>query len=524
MGNPLRSRADYKRALLVPIGIGILIMLLLFVGAEYVRQRAALSQEQARSVAVAREAFDLAVARETDKLTAVLDVLSRDTNLQAAWRNADRQVLQTLADPAFRALRDEHRITHGYFIRLDRTVFLRLHSPAQHDDKVDRRSLQQAIASGQTRSGIELGRQGSLTLRAVSPWRDAGGQLLGFIELGIEMEQAIAQLPNLAGADLLMLVDKRLLDRDRWQAGRPERRTAADWERYAGHVMVGATRNVDPQQLAESTLRSLLDGTQERLEVDFAGRTLVLDRLPLADAGRQPVGLLLVMTDLTEKKARQQRFLLTVCLGALVVGVLLLLIANQVLEHVYSRLSKSRTQRDLFFRKAQRDGLTGLYRRDVFFRGLAKRCAGAAGESDPLAVLMIDVDWFKQVNDSYGHPVGDQVLRTVARMIRNSVRPGDIAARYGGEEFAVLLPEMGGEAASVVAERIRTSVAAYPFVCEAGSFHITLSAGVASCPEDGSTAEALVAAADRALYAAKHGGRNQTRLHAELKDDERAAP
>lgn len=524
MSNPLRSRADYKRALLVPIGIGILIMLLLFVGAEIVRQRAALSHEQARSVAVASDAFDLAVARETDKLTAVLDVVTRDAALQAIWRSSDRQQLLNFTEPLFRVLRDGHRITHAYFIRPDRTVFLRLHAPELHGDAVDRHSLQQAASAGRTFSGVELGRQGSLTLRAVSPWRDAAGQLLGFIELGIEMDQAVMQLPNLAGADLLMLVDKRYLDQQRWLSGRPVRRTLADWERYAGHVLVGATRAVDPQLLAETTLQPLLRDEQARLEVAAAGRTLALDRIPLSDAARRQIGVLVVMTDLTEKAARQQRFLLTVCAGALLVGVLLLLIANQVLEHVYSRLSKSRTQRDLFFRKAQRDGLTGLYRRDVFFRGLSKRLQAGRNDGEPLAVLMIDVDWFKQVNDTYGHPVGDQVLKIVARMIKNSVRPGDIAARYGGEEFAVLLPEMGSEAATVVAERIRTSVAAYPFVCEAGSFHITLSAGVAGYPEDGEVAEALVAAADRALYAAKHGGRNQTRLHAELRDDERTAP
>jgi diguanylate cyclase (GGDEF)-like protein len=121
------------------------------------------------------------------------------------------------------------------------------------------------------------------------------------------------------------------------------------------------------------------------------------------------------------------------------------------------------------------------------------------------AVLMADVDHFKEYNDTFGHPAGDEVLKKLANILQTSAREVDCVARYGGEEFCVMLPETPGTGAKILAERICERVAAAEFPNQ----KITLSIGVASLPGNGDTPDAVIAAADEALYQAKREGRNR---------------
>ena len=153
---------------------------------------------------------------------------------------------------------------------------------------------------------------------------------------------------------------------------------------------------------------------------------------------------------------------------------------------------------------ATRDALTGLVNRRVFDEGLERAVHKAARTSTPLSLVVLDLDRFKLVNDSYGHQVGDDVLRAAGRALAAATRGEDLAARYGGEEFVVLLPDTDGETALAIAERLRAGIAA-----EVHGLAVTASAGVATLPADATTGTALVSAADRALYEAKRTGRDR---------------
>lgn len=156
------------------------------------------------------------------------------------------------------------------------------------------------------------------------------------------------------------------------------------------------------------------------------------------------------------------------------------------------------------------DGLTALLNRRAFLRLLREELERSRRYRHPCALLLLDVDRFKAVNDAWGHPAGDAVLRAIAERLRNEVRPTDRVARYGGEEFAVLLPETDAAGAAAAAERVRAAIAATPITLSADrAVSVTASAGVAAYPVHGSDEEALVAAADGALYAAKDGGRSR---------------
>jgi diguanylate cyclase (GGDEF)-like protein len=159
---------------------------------------------------------------------------------------------------------------------------------------------------------------------------------------------------------------------------------------------------------------------------------------------------------------------------------------------------------------ATRDGLTGLLNRREILRLLRDELDRSRRYGNAFAVLLLDVDHFKTVNDTWGHPAGDEVLRAVAARIQNEVRPTDKPARYGGEEFMVLLPETTEEGAVLLAERIRSCIAELPAAASAGKpIAVTASVGVAAYPASGGDEEALVSAADRALYRAKAQGRNR---------------
>ncbi len=161
--------------------------------------------------------------------------------------------------------------------------------------------------------------------------------------------------------------------------------------------------------------------------------------------------------------------------------------------------------------QARRDCLTNLGSHAAFKDRLAREIQRAQRYSRPLSVLMIDVDHFKNYNDSFGHPAGDRLLRVVGRFLVRQIRQVDFAARYGGDEFALILPETPGIAAVIAAERLRKIIESHDFPHRQAQplGRVTVSIGAATSPDDADSVESLVETADRLLYRAKAEGRNR---------------
>jgi diguanylate cyclase (GGDEF)-like protein len=176
---------------------------------------------------------------------------------------------------------------------------------------------------------------------------------------------------------------------------------------------------------------------------------------------------------------------------------------NVDMERAYSSHLESLSRHLRYL--AYRDFLTGLYNHRYFQEQLASEVERAQRYGHHLSVLMLDVDRFKQVNDTYGHLMGDTLLSYVARLISAKVRSSDVAARYGGDEFGVILPETDQEKAIAVAEKLRRSVSGDRHWQGAllGNLGAGICFGVASFPDDGRTADDLLVCADRRLYSAK---------------------
>lgn len=167
---------------------------------------------------------------------------------------------------------------------------------------------------------------------------------------------------------------------------------------------------------------------------------------------------------------------------------------------------------------AASDGLTGLANRRVFFERLEAEILRSRRYEHGLALLLLDVDHFKKINDRFGHPAGDEVLRRVARTLAGLARETDLVARYGGEEFAVLLPSTDEAGGRHVAERARSGVAELVITWEEHPVAVRVSVGVTALEGEEDTAEALVARADQALYAAKQAGRDRVVAFADIRE------
>ena len=164
---------------------------------------------------------------------------------------------------------------------------------------------------------------------------------------------------------------------------------------------------------------------------------------------------------------------------------------------------------DNTYESATRDGLTGVYNRKQLDLRLEKAVADAQAERADLSVIVLDIDHFKRVNDTYGHSTGDEVLRRTAAVLASRLRRDDVIGRYGGEEF-VVIAEADRAAALQLADRLRAEVSAESIVTEHGELKVSVSGGVASLDEiDGALPAPLFQLADARLYDAKHGGRNR---------------
>jgi diguanylate cyclase (GGDEF)-like protein len=180
--------------------------------------------------------------------------------------------------------------------------------------------------------------------------------------------------------------------------------------------------------------------------------------------------------------------------------------AHQALEQKHRELQKLSEELRL---TSITDPLTGAYNRRFFFESVPKIVSAANRHHFPFSIVTVDVDHFKSINDMYGHPTGDDVLRTLTQLCRESLREADVFARFGGEEFIMALPNTSADVATVVAERLRLRVSEHPLEIKGEHIYMTVSCGVSQYIEGESSVEQAIRRADEALYAAKREGRNR---------------
>jgi diguanylate cyclase (GGDEF)-like protein/PAS domain S-box-containing protein len=261
---------------------------------------------------------------------------------------------------------------------------------------------------------------------------------------------------------------------------------------YASEVLNLWMKNVD----------QLINGSETRTELKIQNnppRYLDLRVTPLYDKDQRLNGRLLVFRDVTERKQGEKK----------------LRYAN---ERLQSQLIEIGTLQSKLRAQAIRDPLTDLFNRRYLDETLDRELARSAREGYPVCVIMMDIDHFKQVNDTYGHEAGDHILKSLAATLTAQNRRGDFACRYGGEEFVIVMPNIPVQTAWQRAEHLRICLSALDISYGRYNLTTTLSVGVACYPSNGEDRESVLRAADRALYGAKKAGRNQVITYDQLEE------
>jgi diguanylate cyclase (GGDEF)-like protein len=243
----------------------------------------------------------------------------------------------------------------------------------------------------------------------------------------------------------------------------------------------------------------LLDGFETATEIKLDAKSshyLDLRVTPLYN-GRQVLnGRLIVLRDVTDRKEVEKDL-------------------RRAMDRLQNQLIEIGTLQSQLREQAIRDALTNIFNRRYLEETLERELARAEREVYPLGVIMMDLDYFKDVNDTYGHEAGDLVLKTLAETVKHQSRHGDFVCRYGGEEFVLVMPNVGLEIARQRADEIHLTINALNIPYGAFNLTTTISMGVAGYPEHGKTKEELLRASDRAMYIAKNTGRNRVVVYRE---------
>jgi diguanylate cyclase (GGDEF)-like protein/PAS domain S-box-containing protein len=259
-------------------------------------------------------------------------------------------------------------------------------------------------------------------------------------------------------------------------------------------------RNIsDTLQLWNERTGHLLTGLETRTELRLPhkpSRYLDLRVTPLYDDDQNLSGRLIVFRDVTDRKEVEKDL-------------------RHAMDRMQTQLIEIGLLQSQLREQAIRDALTNLFNRRYLEETLERELARASRELYPLCIVMMDIDHFKNVNDTYGHEAGDLVLKTLADTVTTRSRQGDFVCRYGGEEFVLVMPNIGIEVARERVNSLHRSIASQYIPFGHFNLNITMSMGIALYPKHGDTKELLLRAADRALYTAKNSGRNRVIIFGE---------
>lgn len=320
------KKGAVRNRILVPLGFVLFFLIALSIFSSYHLQLRNINEHVRMRIQSVSELLQLELKKDADLLSSQTDFLEEDEKLREAWLAQDRKALLHRALPLFARMRSEHRITHFYFIGLDRICFLRVHNPERYGDKIYRFTMDRAEREGTQVWGLELGPFGTFALRVVRPWR-INGKLVGYLELGEEIDHIMPALKRIVNAELLWIINKAYVERDRWREGMKTMGQAEEWDMFPNFVIINrTTEDVGPELL------SYLEGLEACNEEEHLARRIATSVgqkqfrggfSPLIDAGGRNVGDVIVLIDTTTERASLQRLLIGLVAGGISVGGLL---------------------------------------------------------------------------------------------------------------------------------------------------------------------------------------------------------
>jgi len=311
-----------KLPILTPLLTSILILLSIFTFAIYKLERKNITDDLYKRLDNAQQFFSSEPNEEGRLFGAMIHLLKNDRKLQHLWLARDRKKLVTYITPVFEKLRDDFSITHLNFIDVNRACFLRAHKPASFGDFIERTTLKNACRTQKPSSGIELNSYGTFTYRLIQPWY-INNTLIGYIELGEEIEDIAFRMKQALDADLVFLLDKKLLTCENWLQGRKMKGRSSDWDILPNSVITDSTLKVIPAEFLKLAATSPAERTNLPEPVTVDDLTYLSGFVGLYDIAGRRVGDILVIRDVSQSEAALRELLLVVASISFIIAMLL---------------------------------------------------------------------------------------------------------------------------------------------------------------------------------------------------------
>jgi diguanylate cyclase (GGDEF)-like protein/PAS domain S-box-containing protein len=626
------SVSNLKISILLPLFVVLVLIISGFVYIHDTQEKKYLKEYIGAQFLSAKQAFDAGIDADTRKFKSALTTLTSNIEIKDAMIAGDREALYKHSLALFNTLNIECDVTHFYFHQADRVNLLRMHQPERYGDKINRFSILKAESTGNPASALEIGPLGLFTLRVVFPWYD-NEKLIGYVELGEEIEHLYKLIKNVADIDIFVLINKEVLSRKNWESGMKMLGRQAQWDLLPESVVSFSTLEINNSKSIENLSEA---GDYENVTVKESGSEHIFrtHSLTLYDAGEleQKIGSMIFLRDISDiKEQNMNHFLFFIGTGILIGGLLFLFFflltrkIEQKLEDSRISLVKSESRfrsivenssdliwevdinarytylspnikellgyeanerigkspfdfmpedeaksiakkfaeilnerrpftalentnqhkdghkvimetnglpifdeegllsgyrgidRDITERKrseekikhmAYYDELTDLPNRTLFKDRLTQECHLADRNKSYVAILFMDIDHFKKINDTLGHMVGDMLIQEISKRLKEVIRASDTVARFGGDEFAIIIPHLKNvQGVDHVLKSIENSFTV-PFKILEHELFVNFSIGYSYYPIDGNNIDLLLRNADTAMYHAKDNGRN----------------
>ncbi len=509
----------FKPKIVISIGIIVAALFIAFLYGLQKEQQRHLDRRFEQSLLTVEKFFQHEISERAKTLRLTFYELKNDDALKRLFIAKDRERLYEHAKPTFDRLLQEAEISHFYFHNLDKTNFLRVHQKNRFGDLITRQTLAGAAEKLDDFYGVEMGPLGTFTLRYVSPYFDRG-ELLGYLELGIEVSPIFDSIAHAAGVDLYTLIRKEHIATER------NDRTL-EWGEFQQVAIYGQTAHANDEFLHD-LVPKVLNGA-DRTIFSTEGSYYYLGKLPLMDAAQREVGYLMVQGDYSRDLKHLDNIVSLMGGSAFVLGSLLVLMSCFYTSRMEKRIEHSQAQaeketrarmdlQDQHIKELERvslyDRITGLPNRSLLFELLKQHIVSANRVHKAFSLVLIDIKRMKEINDTLGYTAGDEVLRQVGERISDAVRRSDTVARVDADLFAVVMPTVGARLGILAAEKIH-QIFARPFDIHNVPIDVDAQIGVAVYPDHADDEIALLQKADIAVSQSKSTYANYSLYSAE---------
>lgn len=501
--------------LILPLLIGLFLIASISIFSNYAFLKDNISKTSKKSFLNISDTVKHIIDKDINLMEALIYELKKDQKAINLYNNDQKNWLFTYLHQTYLRLNEKHNLTHFYIHKANKVNYLRIHNKEKNTDFINRVTLKKASETLTTVSGIEFGISHNLTLRVVSPWI-IEGTLIGFIELGKEIDLITKEYTDFTHTDIIFTINKDKItksDFEKWKSKSHRNRYYHSMTNY---------------YIIDSTISSIGEDLQDKLNtkedcenvyIENDNKKYYVNSKDYYDIENNKVGKFFVLTDVTEEYSILFEAILKVTIIAFFLLSILIWYYFKYIKRTEYKLKRAYSE---IKEVSIHDGLTKLYNKQYYLEQIPKLMNKCSRFDLYVSFILIDADYFKKYNDNYGHLKGDDILIHIANTLLDTFkRENDYCFRVGGEEFLVVTASADKESANYMADVLCKKIQDLNLKHEYSEVNDKLTVSIGVVTKKISHAleiDLLYESADKALYKAKQEGRNRVCIFS-LKDN-----